>query len=351
MNTMWRSKLALLLAIMMILAVGCSNKGSDNMENTTSNEIIKNPFEENTPNTMVLGNISHGFTNPQLDEKGIILPLQYNGSELKVDYSVKASGKAKNVGFLVFVDGKPQPYKFNSSEAPYEYMHIFELEGDDQDTPLSFIFTPVTGKKGDNLHVSIASVYNPGFIPDMKATTSFGGYQTTLESGRSLIFNKNAEALNVSSIPHQEILSNVRISTEPITQELLDKHSVMEKVDMATLDKKVYSDLYVDGSLRQDNLQIKKSGTLHLSFKLFGHPGIRYRSTIYINHSALSTKNAVSFETKLTKGNIAIIEADIDLEKLENFNTLYIVSIPVNANDFPDDVIILDKTPSLLLYK
>lgn len=46
-----------------------------------------------------------------------------------------------------------------------------------------------------------------------------------------------------------------------------------------------------------------------------------------------------------------MIEADIEVEKLEDFNTFYVVSAPLNANDFPDDVIILDKTASVLLYK
>lgn len=351
MNKVWGSKLALFLVIFAVLSAGCSSKNSNTAELNAPIDTTHNPFEANEPNTVVLGSISHSFTNPQLDEKGMILPLQYNGGELKINYSVRASGKAKNVGFLLFVDGEPQPYKFNTSEAPYEYMHIFELQGDDQDTPFTFVFAPITGKKGDTVHVSIASVYNPGFIPDMKETTSYGGYQTTLESGRTLNFIKDAEALDAFANPQQEILSNVRLSTEPVTRELLEKQSGMENVDMEALDQKVYSNLYVDGALRQDNFQVKKSGTLHVSFKLFGHPGMLYRNTFYINHKALTGKDGTSIETTLTKGNVAVVDADIDLEKLGDFNTFYIVSVPVNADDFPDDVVVLEKTPSLLLYK
>lgn len=50
--------------------------------------------------------------------------MAYNGGEMKIDYQVAASGKANNVGFLIFINGQPQPYKFNSTETPYEYMHI-----------------------------------------------------------------------------------------------------------------------------------------------------------------------------------------------------------------------------------
>ncbi|MNL89089.1 hypothetical protein D3C87_2192040 [compost metagenome] len=46
-----------------------------------------------------------------------------------------------------------------------------------------------------------------------------------------------------------------------------------------------------------------------------------------------------------------VINADIKAEDLGDFNTFYVISIPVNADDFPNDVVVLEKTPSLLLYK
>lgn len=344
-------EMVLVLVIITVLAAGCSPDNTTTGESNAPSDTTQNPFETNGPNTVILGSISHGFYNPPLDKTGKRLPMQYNGGELKIDYRVAASGKAKNVGFLVFVDGKPQPYKFNTSESSYAYMHIFDLKGDDQDTPFAFVFTPITGKKGDTLHVSIASVYNPAFIPDMKETASYGGYQTTLELGRALIFNKDADELDVSLIPRQEVLSDVRLSIEPVTQQLLEKHSGFETVDMEALDKNVYSELHVDGAVRLDSYQVKKSGTLRVTFKQFGHPGMRYRNTFYFNHEALASKDGISFETALTKGDVAVVDVDIDLEKLKDFNTFYVVSVPLNAEDFPDDVVVLNKTPSLLLYK
>ncbi|WP_230190747.1 MULTISPECIES: beta-glucanase/beta-glucan synthetase [unclassified Paenibacillus] len=277
--------------------------------------------------------------------------MQYHGGELKIDYKVHASGNAKNVGFLVFVDGKPQPYKFNTSDAPYEYMHVFDLQGEDQDTLFTFVFTPVTGKKGDTLPVSIASVYNPEFMPDMKETASYGGFHTTLGMEGLLHFNEDADALDASSIPRQEALRDVRLSSEPVTQDLLEKRSGFGTVDLESLDTNVYSELQLDGAERQDHYQVGKKGALHVTFKLFGHPGVRYRNTFYINHQAISAKDGTFFETMLTKGDVAVFNAEIELEKLEDFNTFYVVSVPVNADDFPDDVVVLEKTASILLYR
>jgi hypothetical protein len=347
---------ALLLMTLVVLIVGCSNESQNSNKDDSDNTNISNdnPFELNDEDAVIMGTIGHGFVNPKLDESGRRLPLQYNGGELEINYYVNASGKAKNVGFLVFVDGIPQPYKFNTTEAPYEYMHIINLEEDNKDTPFTFFFTPVKGKQGDTLNVSITSIYNPAFIPDMKETSSYGGYHEALGVVNPLFFEKNAEALEASKIPKYDYLNNVSLSKEPITDKLLEKYNVIQKVDLETLEKQVFSELYFDGesAMNVDNLQVNDSGTLHVNFKLFGHPGVRYRNTFYINHQALSTNDGdTSFEVELAKGEVAVIDAEIDLERLEDFNTFYVVSVPMNAEDFPDDVIVLQKTQSILLYK
>ncbi|MBU5266707.1 beta-glucanase/beta-glucan synthetase [Virgibacillus proomii] len=341
------------LIVVVLFSGGCSSKDMDNAESKDIVHQNQNPFELDEKDSVDLGNIGHGLVNPKLDENGKILPLSYDGGELKIDYNVEAAGKAKNVGFLIFVDGIPQPYKFNSSEAPYEYMHNFDLKEDNVNKTFSFIFTPVTGKRGDTLTVSITSVYNPAFIPDMKESSSYGNYHSTLESVFSLDFNKDADTLDASSIPQYEYISNVRQSAEPITKELMKTQEGFSTIDSEALEERVFSDLYIDdvNMAKRDNFQVKDSGTIHVTFKLFGHPGVKYRNTFYLNHKAITSKDGNSFETVLAKGEAAVIDLDIDLEKSEDFNTFYVVSVPVNAADFPDDVVVSEKTMSKLLYK
>ncbi|ONK24255.1 beta-glucanase/beta-glucan synthetase [Bacillus sp. VT-16-64] len=346
---------ALLLLALMVLAAGCSNQNLDKNNEGTIHHETDNPFEVNDEETGVMGSMVHGFDNPEVDENEEMLPIPYHGGELKIDYSVAASGKAKNVGFLVFVDGIPQPYKFNTTEAPYEYMHILDLEEDDKETPFTFVFTPITGKQGDTLDVNITSVYNPAFMPDMKETSSYGGYHSTLQSLGSLVFEKDADVLEASSIPKKDYLRNVRLSTEPVTKELLEKHEKHRamKIDLETLEKLVINEVNFDGdrAMNVDNLKVNDNGSLHVTFKLFGHPGIHYQNTFYINHQALATVDGdTSFETTLAKGEVSVIDVEIDLERLEDFNTFYVVSVPTNTADFPDNAFLL-KSESVLLYK
>nr|WP_319489713.1 hypothetical protein [uncultured Caproiciproducens sp.] len=106
--------ITLLLTLILTLTVaGCTQNKSDPNntpnKNTCSDE---NPFE--VPDEMsggVLGGIGHNPTNINRDENGKKLPFVYERGEISIPYEVSAVGKAKNVGFLVFVDGVSQPYK------------------------------------------------------------------------------------------------------------------------------------------------------------------------------------------------------------------------------------------------
>lgn len=204
MNFFQVSKTIVILSIVIFL-VACSNKGQHN--SYTIYDENQNPLEIEGEETVMMGAVSHGFFNPNLDEDGEMLPLNYNGEELKVEYTVNASGKAKNIGFLIFVDGLPQPYKINNTEGSYKFMHTSDLDKDDKDTRLTFIFTPVTGKQGDTLSISITSIYNPTFYPDMKETSTYGSYHAALETRSSLFFTKDTSFVESSEIKTNQHLS------------------------------------------------------------------------------------------------------------------------------------------------
>lgn len=347
----------LLLALLLILtAAGCtqsrSEPNSTPSENTAS---AKNPFE--APDEMgagVLGGIGHGPTKMNRDENGKKLPFVYQGGEMSIPYEVSATGKAKNVGFLVFVDGVSQPYKTDTASA-YQTMHRMDLEEDDEEHPFSIIFEPVTGKKGDTLSLMIVSVYAPDFMPDMENTSSYGMYHETLAGDYEITFEADAHTPDSAALPQYKQLQNVKQSTEPITQDYLDSLSVysgMKAITLETLNKQVFAQQFFNGQGGLlSNLKVNADGTLHVTFKIVGYPGARYRNTFYINHQALSDGKNTSFETVLTKGNVSVIEADIDLSELEDLNTFYVVSTLCNVQELWEDGKFLNKTASVLLYK
>lgn len=346
----------LLVLVLTLTATGCtkSRSASNNApsENVAS---AKNPFE--TPDEMeadILSGIGHSPTNLNWDEHGKKLPFVYEGGEMSIPYEVSATGNAKNVGFLVFVDGTAQPYKTDTASV-YQTMHILDLEEDNKEHPFSIVFEPVTGKQGDTLSLIIVSVYAPNFMPDMEHTSSYGMYHETLAGDYEIIFEEDANTPDSSALPKYKHLQAVKQSTEPITQDYLDSLSVysgMEAVTLETLNKQVFAQaVFKDQEGLTSNLNVHVDGTLHVTFRIVGYPGARYRNTFYINHQALWDGSSTSFETVLTKGNVSVIEADIPLSELEDFNTFYVVSSLCNVQELWEDGKFLNKTDSILLYK
>lgn len=154
------------LVLLLMVSTGCNNR-TQQAKNPPIESPAGNPFQSADNAMGILGSISHGPFEQDFDEIKNRNPFIFDGDEVALKYFINASGMAKNVGFLVFVNGVSQPYKIDDTNAPYEYVHIFNLKEDNADLPFMFIFSPVTGKKGDILDMNVVSIYNPAFMPDM----------------------------------------------------------------------------------------------------------------------------------------------------------------------------------------
>lgn len=341
--------------VFVLIVTGCSKDNLDEKnELVSSNDSISNPFEIDEEDTIIMGSISHSYANIEIDANNEIIPLTYNGDELVLDYSVQAEGKATNIGFLLYVDGIAQPYKLNIADSDYQYMHIFDLEEEGVETPFQFIFTPIAGNKGETINITTASIYHPSFIPDMKETTSYGGYHNDLSVIRPIEFHENPEPLNFNDLPTNKVINNISMSTEPVTNDLLEKlGGGVITIDSEMLDTNVFNFVEIeDIPDNETNFQITDQGNLHMKLKILGHPGVVYQNTFYLNHQALSDQEGnTSFETKLTKGDVSVIDVEIDIDTLDDFSTFYVVSTPVNPEDFYESVLMPLKTTSVLLYK
>ena len=353
-----KNTLAVFLSLLFVLtATGCHAQKSESgsVSYPSSSVSDENPFQPQTSDAAgVLGSIGHEPVNLTRDKNGDILPFVYTGTEMKIDYKVNASGKAKNVGFLVFVDGVSQPYK-TDKESAYQTMHVLNLEENDKDYPFSILFDPLTGTKGQTLALTIVSVYAPDFMPDMVTTSSYGGYHDTLANNYEIRFDQDANLPDSSALPNYVKLHHVKQSTVPITQDYINSLSVfsgMQAINLEMLNKQVFAQQFFNGQGGLiSNLKIDATGTLHLTFKLTGYPGARYRTTFYLDHQALADDATTSFETALTKGNVEVIEAEIDLSALKEFNTFYVISTLCNYRQLWEDGTPLIKTSSVLLYK
>ncbi|MCR2050973.1 hypothetical protein NSB25_27515 [Acetatifactor muris] len=113
-----------LLSLVMICgllftATACGNYNIRDEDAPPLQNTEENPFAQSEESGS-LGALSHGEVNPARDDAHNVLPYEYKGGEFTLDYQFVAEGKLNNIGFLLFLDGKPQAYKINDTGGEYE---------------------------------------------------------------------------------------------------------------------------------------------------------------------------------------------------------------------------------------
>lgn len=354
------SKLFTILIVAFLIAgmlTGCQRAKEDTYTPVESGELfVDNPFETGgNSTTEIVGALGHGPENPVLRDDGTRAPYEYHGGQFELNYHVKASGTAKNVGFLLFLNGIPQPYQIDG-KGNMQYMNMFELEKDDQQYPFSFVFTPVTGTMGDTLELKIYSVFNPQFQPDMVTTSSYGLYYNTLEATIEVAFQASPD-VDESTTKIEPLLSSVTVRSDDMTSDFVSNRLTKDltgngKSAMDQLEDSVFCFTDYNGESAIDNIDISNQGTLHITYQMVGVPGAAYRISLFGNNQPLTDGEALSWEVALSKGKVAVLEADIDIASLDDFTTFYIFACPVDRGGASDSVVLLGEMHGpILLYK
>ena len=322
----------------------CGNYAIPDSTPPPSQAVAANPFEEAEEDAGFLAMLTHEAASADFSESGERLPFPYDGGEFRLDYRFSLTGRMDTVGFLLFLDGQPQPYKVNDTTAEYAYCHSFPAK---EDQSFSFLFEPVTGSTGDTLALTVVSITNPDFQPDMESTSSYGWYHKTLESCVELQFNADAPAAHSDLPPVREIFSQSEVREEKVTAQYVENELPKYGwggVSMDTLDSGIYYTFSCDGGLIYDNLRV--SAPVTLRFTMCGTAGTSYSIAFFLDHRPVKLDESTSCSVTLSKGGVMELEAVIDPDTLGDFNTLYCVAVPRGEGFAP-----FFKSNSILLYK
>ncbi len=326
----------------------CGNYSIPDSTPPPSQSAAANPFEAVEDEAGFLATLTHGAASPDFSESGERLPFAYDGGEFQLAYQYSVTGKLDAVGFLLFLDGKPQPYKVNDAAAEYEYCHSFAA-GEDQN--FSFLFEPVTGSVGDTLTLTVVSITNPDFQPDMDSTSGYGGYHKCLEYRAQLQFTESASP----DIPFQakgaDVFSNVAIQEEKITSAYIEKtlrQNGWDGVTMDDLNQGVYYTADFNGSIVYDNFCLSDSDEVAFRYTICGIPGAEYDLSFFIDHQPVCLDNELSYHVALSKGSRWVFEIAFDTSKMDSFQTFYVMAVSKNSGN---DVLPVLKSSSILLYK
>jgi len=340
---MKRVMLTSMIILFNVLFVSCaSNEPIDisSIEKEVAEELAEDPFKEAESQMKVLGSLGHGL-NDKLDENEFI---EYSGTDVEIDYYVELEGNVNNIGFLLFLKGEPQPYKIKGAETEYEYMH--PLTVDEERKQFTFQFTPIVGKKGEVLELQVISIYNPVFIPDMTTTSAYGNYHHALPTIIDRV--KMVENAPDQGVSLEEYNGDIVISPSQqavnITEEFLDVK--FHKIEMEELNTYVFSRIHYNGETTYSNINLSQLDKFEVSYCLFGVPNAEFVTTFYIDH-----KPIYSTEVTLQKGKYEQIDLELDTTQLDGLNSFYVMSVPKTERKYVEEIVIMDKTDTILLYK
>lgn len=356
-----RSGLLLLLLVVGMLC-GCNRysvpkpetqkSSSGGTEESPEDEEAQDVFAEAEDESQATFNFGHGAKNPNLNERDEIAPFEYTGGEFSMEYTFDGAGNGREitVGFLVFVNGMPQPYRVDDSKKE-EYCHIFPVEQDNEDVDFTMYFTPVSGKKGEMIEIVVAGLLHPAYQPDMNKTSGWGVYHNMLPSAFRLDMKANPPAHTqpaTSEHPVENVKQDRRKITGTYVKEELTRQGYTD-VTTDMLEKNAYYSTTYDGKECMDYLDVSGKKKVHITHQLFGCSGHSYSTTVFLNHQPVSDTMRVT----LAKGELVSLEMDLDVESIKEDSTVYIVTVPdETGRNAIDTGTALDayKTFSILLY-
>lgn len=333
---------ALLFSLAACGTDGKSDEDGQVADDQSMNDVsaYENPFAQEQPQS---SSLSHGMrvTDPERKPE-----IAYTGGECTVDYSVSASGIGRDFGFLLYVDGVPQPYKLEP-EGEYAYLHPVSLTEDAEDRPFTFYFVPVTGAAGTTSTLAVTSLTNPLFQPDMAETSSYGGYHGALTAEYPIRL-----ATDPPPLPEQMALNkcifHMNRQALPVTSDYLETRGW----SLGQLNEGIYQFITYNGEVRYDNLTFSSDAPATVHYELAGIPGMRSQTTFYIDHAPIADADGtLVFENTFSSGEAIVYDFKIDPSKLSEFSTFYAVTVPLDANDYPDFPISTLKTDSILFYQ
>ena len=267
-----------------------------------------------------VGSMSHGCSKSVVkDEKGSF--LVYDGGDLKVTYTINASGlfDEEGVGILIFVDGQPQPYKTSSNDE-YRYLHVF-YPTDNVEMTEDFYFIPVTGEAGDTLEIWFANINYPYY----SLTNGMRGFAYTSGSvrvGTRLVMNSSAQ--DTISVDVQD-----RVNAVSVTHVDLTSAETSEWTSAQWQERYEYR-MYVNGSQSIYIYNTKEEDPVKLRFEVWGNPYVHYGLVFFIDNEPVSISEEDRIYFGVNSGQKTVVEVELDMSGFDGECVVYAALVPRN---------------------
>ena len=360
----------ILLAICIAMMVGCTPiTGSEGTLGTVSNLFTPTanagtithdtvPTESSTPEFPSFDDMFQGFPENlgtysqmlreelQPDETGR-KSYVYKGGEAVIPYRAEGCGlmEAHGVGFLLFVDGKPQPYRV-SENGEYSYLHGFKKEDytylytqknsetGEEDVyyrlDVDFIFEPVAGEKGDYVECKIVRIFYPDYSQEALGDYRIRPYTLAAAPSQLTVTIKIAEEISHNQkLPVYDRLYDWELTEVDVSSEEIAGWS---GADMLT---KVRKNCFVNGlDISKHNgmfWNVTKDDVIEVRFEVYGSPLLDFSLVYFVNNMPVSVSSGDFVTFRLNNGQKTVFTAKLDISDFDGEAHIYCVLVARNC--------------------
>ena len=296
--------------------------------NNNANDRHETNIEKDTVSP-IIGSLTHGFKDKSLTNEYGLRHI-YSGEEMHINYSIAMSGNISDagVGIMLFLDGKPQPYKILDDNT-YKYMHTFS--GATRVEP-ELIFVPVTGQKGDSLELFAITFVKPDYFPgDIMA----GNVQSNsaLATRTQLEFEESPPEYKYPETPERLITYSIQYE------------DISSKISNTQTSKSIYYNLSVNGQSESSQVinpcviyNMTKLQSLNCEFEMYGSTEPEYCLIFFVNHEPISILSEKEIIIRNKNGQKLTVEAIINMSDFDGEAIVYAVVATRNSRFVSDDI-------------
>ena len=322
--------LSMLLCVgwLLVLLASCA---SEPTANPSAEETVENLFTTSPPTTEdsapteaeefpTDGWFTHGF----LDKS----PLVYTGGEAQISFRLAGEGApaAAGVGYLLFLDGRPQPYRLYEGQE-YAYLHTIPLVRN-QDMTVTFSFIPVTGGEGDTLSLYFQSVHGPNLRPSDGYAFDAAGHVKLMPLRKEIMFQASPPVQTLPEVPERVLSWNARyVDALPEDTEGWSAQDLLKKTVYRTA---------INGEKENGTIPLQPGEPVKVQQEIWGAPGAQFSILCYINGLPVSIREENLIFTENQQGKRLELEINLDISDIEEEAVLYVITIARNGPQISD---------------
>lgn len=343
---------ALLLSILLLGA--CGNKATlpEESGEFDISDIINS--SEGSPDSALYGTtLNNALTNNKET-------LYSENGKIEIAVGLSNEFSAAQYGFIVFVDGIRVPFTVKEIENCNEsLMHIISMKKGEKDRVITVSFSDEYFAAERDCYVSIATVLNPNylikstdyisFLPH-HALAAYNFYKVRKTNGDSPFFSVSRNH-TVYTLP--ESINALYEQTKGTESDPYGKSPLAEKTNSLDNTSEFILSSNNNFEAYTSCFACEKSTDFTLNIGCLGKSD-SYRLSLYVNNELVPAFDGCLYCDITTERNkLKVIEAKISAESLKNydeFNSLYLIAVPLNPSLDENDYTRPLKAASKLLY-